>query len=394
MGHEKKILIVDDSPVVIRLVKGILEENGYTSVENVSCADDAILAIEKQLPDLVLLDYQMPNKTGEYVLDFVKDKHADTIVIMLSGQQERDTVVRLMRKADNYIIKDNLSQVKDELTKAIGHCFDMQRLKEENKMLMRTLKERNDILEKQLAIARTLLKGIFPAKVEQSSFYDIEIYNNTWDIIGGDFYNITRLDAKRIALFLGDICGHGIEAALLLFTLSNVYKGVLQNFTTGHGLLREMSGLIRNQFPKGSFVTCSFIMLDEEKQDVLITTASDTPILYQAQDGSIMEIRTGEISNLGLVDIDHSAHKDRNFLSETRITLGEGEKIFMFTDGITEARNEKRELFELENVKKVISETRGKGINETIKNLSKSVKDYTKNKITDDVTIIGISKKA
>ncbi len=393
MGQDKKILIVDDSPVVIRLVKSVLEESGYTYVEAVSDAMEAIKAVDTMLPDLVLLDYQMPNKNGEFVLDDVKGKHPDTIVIMLSGQQERDTVVRLMRKADNYIIKDNLAQVKEELTKAIDHCFDMQRLREENRKLLRTLKERNDVLEKQLAIARTLLKGLFPVKVEQSACYDIEIYNNTWDIIGGDFYNIMRLDTQRIAIFLGDICGHGIEAALLLFTLSNAYKSALTNCTNGKNTLRELSGAIKRQFPKGSFVTCCFILMDEKSKDIFVTSASDTPVLYLKQNGEIAEIRNTEISNLGLVDLEHSAHKQKEFLSEMKMELKDGEKLVLFTDGIVEARNEAKSFFGLENVKKVISETRAKSVDETIKALSESVKDFTKNKLTDDITIIGISKK-
>lgn len=386
-------MIVDDSPVVTRLIKSVLEEYGYENIRTAAKADDAIRLLEETLPDMILLDYQMPEKNGEVVLDLVKEKYPDTIVIMLSGQQDRDIVVRLMRKADNYIIKDNLAQVKEELLNAIKQSFDIQTLREENKKLMDKISERNDRLEKQLAIARTLLKGLFPKTIEKSSVFDVQIYNCTWDIIGGDYYNITRLDNHNLGIYLGDICGHGIEAAMLLFTLSNSFKEAVKSGGSGIDILKELNSILRKRFPAGSFVTCSYLSLDDENSKITITSASDTPILQLRKNGAIEEITHGELSCLGLVDLTHEAHKNRKLIDEKVIELAPEEKLFIFTDGIVEARNNERKMFGLERVKKIVEETRTKNTSDTISAISDAVRDFSHNKMSDDITIIGIAKK-
>ena len=130
MFLSKNILLVDDSSIIISLIKNILNEKGYNNIYTALNVEEGINILKSDKVDLALLDYNMPEKNGDILLDHIKEKYPNVPVIMLSGQQERDIVVKLMRKADNYIIKDKITEISEDLLFSIKQAFEVQDLKE------------------------------------------------------------------------------------------------------------------------------------------------------------------------------------------------------------------------------------------------------------------------
>ena len=110
-SSETKILIVDDSPQIIRLVERYLEDGGF----RLSAASDGQMAIEKALaesPDVVLLDLILPDISGQDVLKRIKEISADTAVIVMTGYGGEDIAVKLMKSG----AADYLSKPFDKIT--------------------------------------------------------------------------------------------------------------------------------------------------------------------------------------------------------------------------------------------------------------------------------------
>jgi len=389
----KNILIVDDSPIICNIIKKTLIELEFTRNSNCLSTDDAIKLLKKEYFDLVLLDYNMPGNNGEYLLNFIKKNYPDIIVIMLSSQQEKDIVVKLMRKADNYIIKDEISEIINDLVFSMTNAFETQELKKKNIELMNIIKKRNKSLEEQLETAKFLLKEIMPDNILDSNIFKISIYYKTMEIIGGDFYSVKKLDKNKIGVFLADICGHGIQAALLLFTLNNAYNEAIKDSLSAKDSLQLLNLLLLKRFPESLFTPCCYLILDEEKQNISFSAAFENPILYVKKNNEIAELTNGKLSYLGLVNTDKKELQNQVFFEETILELQKNEKIFIFTDGITETKNYEDKVFGLDRIKKIIAENYNKDNNDIITSIYNEVKKYSNNNISDDITIICIEKK-
>ncbi len=393
MPSKEKILCLDDSKIICAMVKKMLAEGGYENVTFVFNLEEAKTLLEKEKFDIVLLDYNIEDKTSENLLDLIKEKYPGSIVIMLSGQMDKNIVVKLMRKADDYIVKDDVEKIKDELLYSLRNSIEMRDLRIQNIKLMNEIKDRNDLLKKQLTNAQILLKEIFPKNVNPSGAFSIKVMHRSWEVIGGDFYHIDKLNDNKTGVFISDIAGHGIQSALLLFTLSNSYRETINGNTSAKDTLKNLNEQIIRQFPESLFVTCCYLILDEENKKITFSSAFENPLLFLKEDNEIIELSNGK---LGMIGIDMGALNNSNgdvFFEETELSLKVKEKVFLFTDGIVETKNDKKEIFGIDRVKKIIRENNDKPIDMIIKILFQAVCAYSSSNINDDITVIGIERK-
>jgi len=106
MTNEKKILIIEDDELMLKVLQFILKKEGY----QLTISKDGLDAIEKIpviLPDLILTDVMLPYKSGLEVINFVKENHSSIPVIVLSalGEEERTVVEAFKLGADDFVAK-------------------------------------------------------------------------------------------------------------------------------------------------------------------------------------------------------------------------------------------------------------------------------------------------
>lgn len=389
MYFDKSILIVDDSPLVRRLISTMLTKEGFQYVEMAENGKDAIAFLTEKKTDLILLDYNMPEMNGEEVLNYIKKHFPDMIVVMLSDQTDRNVVISLMRKADDYIVKAEIEKLKGELLHVFNRCFSYQALKIRNKELMTKLSQRNKKLEEEIKMAKELQREIFPEKIETSDVFSIYVLTKPCHTIGGDFFDVVRLDKGHIGIFVGDICGHGMQAALLTFTLANALKTAIKwnEKISAKKTVMMLNSLLVKQFPVGSFAAGSYLVLNEQDSVISFSGAFETPLLYSTSKGEVNQLMNGNIAYLGLVD------NQLVRIDESTIQLKKGEKVFVFTDGLVEVKNKNKEMFNVEKIEEIVKNHPDESIKSTCKILYNKAKQYSNNTIYDDITIIGIEKK-
>ncbi|MBN1697403.1 MAG: fused response regulator/phosphatase [Spirochaetales bacterium] len=386
---EKHILIVDDSSIVRQLISTVLSQAGFKNIYQVNNGKAAIDLFTEKHIDLVLLDYNMPEMNGEEVLHHLKRLFPDVIVIMLSDQTDRNIVISLMRNADDYIVKAEVDKVKDEMLHVFNRCFAYHDLKTKNKDLMNKLSQRNKKLEEEIKMARKLQKEIFPDKIEKSDTFSIYVLSRQSEIIGGDFFSVIRLDPDFIGIFIGDICGHGIQAALLSFTLANAFKTAmnLKERISAQKTVKTLNSMLVRQFPGGSFAAGSYLVLNEKTASITFSGAFETPLLHYRTTGKVDRLINGNIVFMGLVD------NDMVNIEESRIELQKGEKIIAFTDGLVEVQNQDNRRLGVEKIEKLLVKNRQLPVNVLCEGLYKEAAGFSNNIILDDVTIIGIERK-
>ncbi len=392
MSYKKNILLVDDSPVIRSMIEKVLREEGYQNIDMAVDGLDAKKKLFQKKYDMVLSDYDMPNMNGGELLDFIKTSYPDILVIMLSGQDQRQTVVKLMRMADNYIVKDNIETIKADILLTIHQAFERQRLLKENKELFEKLAEKDKKIQKELNHALYLLRSIYEVGVEKSPVFNIEVFHRLSNTIGGDYYLVRRLNNK-IAVLLADISGHGIPAAMLVFTLRNVVENIISEFSKTSKVIDLLDSKLKQVFPESMFATVSYLVLDEETKEIFYTNELQNPILFQTSQGEIKEVTNSKVILLGCYDrADFLDKLDFNF-SEDILKLGKRERLFIFTDGITEAKNTVHADFGIERLVESIKANANYSLADCLTNVFNDVKQFNSGDITDDITIIGIEMK-
>jgi sigma-B regulation protein RsbU (phosphoserine phosphatase) len=222
-----RILVVDDALANIQTLSASLKEKGY----QISVAINGKQALElmaRLRPDLVLLDVIMPELDGFAVLKQMKAngemKHVP--VIMISALDEMDGVIRCIEMgAEDYLHKPFNPTL---LHARIGACLEKKSLRDMEHEHLRIIKETQRRLESELAEAAHYVRSILPPPTDTPLCIDWKYQPSTE--LGGDAFGYHWVDPEHFAVYLLDVCGHGVGASLLSVTAINVIRsGALPN---------------------------------------------------------------------------------------------------------------------------------------------------------------------
>ncbi len=225
-------------------------------------------------------------------------------------------------------------------------------------------------IDQDLAVAASIQRRILPETLPTIHDYDIAGVNIPSRMVGGDYYDCLPLPGGRFALVIADVSGKGINAALLVSS----FHAFLSAYVEAAMPLLEMAGRLNRAVCRAStsdkFITGFLAILNPATGEMETLNAGHTPGLLRTNDGTIRELSTGGIP-FGMLDMDFP------FQSE-RLTLGRGESLLLYTDGVTEAANEKEELFEQTNsLKEFMLRQKPSRADEFIRTLLSDMKRFT-----------------
>ena len=202
------VLVVDDSPVNLRLLVQVLQGQGYRVL--VAKSGRAALDIaSKARPDLVLLDVMMPDQDGFEVCRALKAHPAtsEAVVIFLSALGEvADKVAGLELGASDYITKP--IQTEEVLARVANHLTRLG--------LEREVRRGRDALERELASAAKMQRLLLPSALPSSNGMRFASHYQTSRYAGGDYYDVLPLPERRYGLLVADVSGHGASAAIVM----------------------------------------------------------------------------------------------------------------------------------------------------------------------------------
>jgi len=221
------LLLVEDNPIYAEVLQRLLPSLGTDLQFNVTwvdTAEKALDAVRQTRFDLVLLDYRLPTGDGMIVLDSIRTQPAadQPAVIMLTGMGREEIAVEAMKRgAKDYLSKDHLDVA--SLLRAITSALERRHLEEQLHRSTEELRDRNTQLEADLNMAREIQLAFlpnsyptFPAGVpaEQSALRFAHRYLPA-TTVGGDYFDVLALPGNRAGVFISDVMGHGVRAALV-----------------------------------------------------------------------------------------------------------------------------------------------------------------------------------
>jgi serine phosphatase RsbU (regulator of sigma subunit) len=211
-------------------------------------------------------------------------------------------------------------------------------------------------LRRDLDLARNVQLGFLPQKSPEPPGYTFFNHYFPANEVGGDYFDYVELPDNRLAIIVADVAGKGIPAALMVARLSGDSKFWLASERDPARAVMLLNNRISATIMEDRFVTFILLVLDLNDHSVTIVNAGHMPPILRRPDGSIEEIG-GDISGVPL-------GVDGDFEYEScKITLGEGECLTSYTDGISEAMNEKRECYHVPDNERIFTQVKSPGAN-------------------------------
>jgi sigma-B regulation protein RsbU (phosphoserine phosphatase) len=320
MKRDFDILVVDDSRTNRMLLVRYLQRDGFATIEADS-ATAALAILERQLPDLILLDIVMPDMSGFDLCGKLKrcDATRDIPVVFLTAlDTPEDKVKGLELGAVDFITKPFDPP---EVTARVRTQAAMHRM-------MQTILETNDRLARDLHMARRVQLNFLPAR--DTVVADGIAFDYTYrpcDELGGDFFSILPLDANRVLFYISDVSGHGVASALItIFT-----QTFLGTHAAQHPDPAELLACFNRQFIAESlgdkYVGTFLAILDLAAGELVWSSAGMTaaPILY----------REGEAETLVMESFPIGLVPGATYVNRTAPSPP-GTSVLMYSDGLTD----------------------------------------------------------
>ncbi|QGG46930.1 PP2C family protein-serine/threonine phosphatase [Heliorestis convoluta] len=344
------ILVVDDVVTNVELMRLQLTRAGYQVLTAIN-GEQALEVIEETLPDLILLDVMMPGMNGfEVCAKLKEDPHTQLIpVVLVTALHEvEDRIKGIEAGADDFISKP-FNRV--ELLTRVKSLLRIRRLYRQLEKSYQEIEAKNTILTEELRMARHVQQHLLPMKFPTMKKLSFHVAYHPTIEIGGDFYDFIQVSEDKMGIFVSDVSGHGVSAAMLTMVISTMMRSVTQEVSDPGEVLDRLN----QQFGKmvdgeltGTFVTAFFLCIDQSTGKITFANAGHpSPLLIRSKSGETIPL-DGEGFPLGLFDAVQYERKE--------IDIGSGDKVVLFTDGIFDVVNKQKQFYGLNTFFKLVAD--------------------------------------
>jgi len=380
-----KILIVDDEADVELLIRQKfrqqIREQKYKFMFAIS-GRHALEQLEQNTDvDLVISDINMPDMDGLTLLNRLKEQQNNalkTVIVSAYGDMENIRTA-MNRGAFDFITKPiNFEDLEITINKTL----------DEIRLIRKSMDEHNQLIsiQEDLNIARKIQQAILPKVFTPfSDNRQFEIYASmeAAKSVGGDFYDFFMIDENRLAFVIGDVSGKGVPAAIFMAVSRTLIRATGIQGLSAVDCINSVNKLLCLESVSSMFVTVFYGILDITTGKVDYVNAGHNPPYMLTQTGINKVDMTGGIV-LGVFD--DFEYQSKSFL------LNPGDYFFLFTDGVTEAFNDKDELFSDNRLEDLLKARTTSSIVDVVKDTFEAVNVFSSGvPQSDDITILSLA---
>jgi sigma-B regulation protein RsbU (phosphoserine phosphatase) len=241
-------------------------------------------------------------------------------------------------------------------------------------------------IESELKIAHdiqtSMLPRIFPPFPDRKEF-DIFATMAPAKEVGGDFYDFFLIDENKLCFLIGDVSGKGVPAALFMVISKTLLKTEALRDSSPDKVLFEVNNILFPDNDACMFATVFCVILNIETGELQFANAGHNPPLLclDGKDFEFIKVKKGFVIG---------GMENTKFVSE-KITLKPGDIFFLYTDGVTEAKNPENQLFSDERLKQILSNLKGKDVTEIIQEVRAEVDTFAQGTPQfDDITMLAL----
>ena len=380
-GDNAQLLVVDDNEMNRDMLSRRLQKRGY----EVTCAEDGQQALDligERSFDLVLLDIMMPGIDGNEVLRKVRENcsPADLPIIMATAKDDTDDIVNSLKLGAN-----------DYVTKPLDFPVVMARVR--TQLALKTandaLRSAHERMKRDLDAAARVQQALLPAADLDGDAIHFSWLYRPCDELAGDSLSFFRIDERFVAMYIVDVSGHGVPAALLSVAVAhNLTRAGRQTDSGSDAAARpaEVATRLNAMFPMeknaGRYFTMAYGVFDTIENRLSYVCAGHPGPLLVRSDGS-REFLDHPGLPVGIVPDPEYA--------DSAVQLQPGDRIFFYSDGLNEEMNPSGRQFGREGIESAISTCHDDDLDRGITALATALADWKgDDRFTDDLTIVGM----
>ena len=258
----------------------------------------------------------------------------------------------------------------------------------ENFLLLKEVEQKNKQMQNELELATRIHKTLIPKSIS-TNLADIAVSYLPMSYIGGDYAKFHFIDNNKILFFISDVTGHGVSAALLVNRIHSEFETLSKKTQDPNILLKHLNDFIKTDFKDTNMFLSAFCcLLDfEEMKLVYANHGHPSQYLYRSRDSKVERLDPmNALLGIPLEKKDeHGVEKKISFLKK--------DKLILFTDGVTETRNDKSEEFGAERFENFIQNHFDLPAGTFNQKLIEDLTLFTDKEFQDDIFVLAIDIK-
>ena len=336
MATPERIVVIDDNANDLQVIRRFLERKGY-AVDAATSGEEGLALAKRIPPDAFVVDYRMPGIDGFEVTRRIKsDPQLKNIpVLLLTGADApRNVVDGLASGADDFVTKSSDAEILFARLRALLHVKSYQD----------ELRKLNQQITRDLQIARRVQEALVPAGSFRSPRVEIRSAYIPSETLSGDFYDYFLHD-NMMYLFVADVSGHGLPAAILVALLKSYIHTEADPNTRLSDLMARLNDFLFSVSLPTQFATAQLFRLDGQGVLEYANAAHPGFLLFQREQRKVMFLEEPS-PLLGAMP--------QMVYDERAVKIAAGDTLFMYTDGLTDRRTDSGEFYSIDRVARLM----------------------------------------
>ena len=364
--HPAKILVVDDEtdlePLMLQRMRRTIRDGRYEFV----FAHNGVEALQKleldDSIDMVLSDINMPQMDGLTLLDQIAARDPNLRSVIISAYGDMQNIRTAMnRGAFDFVTKPlDFEDLQITIDRTLQHVAKWRdALASRDKLV---------VLQNELGVASQMQQSILPSHFPQGLGYRVFGHMTPARNVGGDFFDVIRLENDCLGLGIADVSDKGVSAALFMMSCRTLLKGAAIGASGGPGeVLREVNNILNEDNETSMFVTLLYATYDPHSRVLTYANGGhNPPLLVHADGASELLPLTGGVALALVPDLDYQ---------QASVTLAPDDTVIFYTDGVTEAINAEGDQFEVARMQELFAAAPPKDPESVVMDLLDAVND-------------------
>jgi sigma-B regulation protein RsbU (phosphoserine phosphatase) len=376
-----RTLIADDEPDILTALRLLLKSDGYEP-ETVSSPAAVLEAIERSQYDVVLIDlnYARDTTSGREGLDLISRIQAldpSLPIVVMTAWGTVDLAVEAMRRGVRDFVQKPWENPRllQTLRKQVKHARARRSVQDR----LATGRRTETQFKRELIEARELQENLLTQTPSTLEDFQIAVKWQPATTVGGDYIGAFSIDDEHAALCVADVVGKGLPAALLMSNFQAALKSLAVEDLSPAEVSTRLNRVLYSNIPLHKFVTAFYGVVDIPSRTLAFTNCGHNPPLLVHSDGECVRLEAGGSVLGGFADMCYA-------LGE--IELRDGDRLLLFTDGLTEATNKSGEQFGEQRLIQLLRDHRGRSAEELKEILFDAAGEFCDNTFHDDAALM------
>ncbi|HEX5132813.1 MAG TPA: anti-sigma factor antagonist [Candidatus Krumholzibacteria bacterium] len=247
-------------------------------------------------------------------------------------------------------------------------------------------------MQKEIEVAKQIQQSLLPRRRPEISGYDIAPLYQAAAEVGGDYYDFVQVDDDTIGVVVADVSGKGVPGSLVMTMIRTALRMEARGNRNASDVMSKMNAFVTDDMKKGMFVTMFYVVLDSKNRVINYASAGHNPMILYRHETKETFFLNPKGFPVGISLPDESLF--RRSISLEKIRLKKDDMLVIYTDGVTEAMNERREQYGEERLLEMVRNYGEMSPEQFIARLDADIRHFTAGyPQSDDITVVAVKEK-